>query len=117
MIPIRRLPEERHAELRQGDKIKCVDISLDDTDGYTICFNLGNPSRFEGTIKLCATTEAFVDVESGDYIILTVRRLGAVLLCMRVKITLDSWNTFSYEGFEWHYDGSLGLEEWIRWAQ
>ena len=106
-----------HGALEQSDKIKQIDISLDDADGYTISFNLGNPSRSSGTIKLCATTEAFVDVESGDQIVLTIRRHGAVLLCMPVKISLDAWNTFSYEGFEWHRDNSLSLDEWIRWAQ
>jgi len=114
-----RLPEldRLRGGLRQDDNIKQIDICLDDTDGYTLCFRMGNPSRFEGTIKLCAPTEAFVDVESGDRILLTITRLNAVLLCMEVEISLDAWNTFSYKGFEYYQDNSLSVEEWARWAR
>ena len=110
-------PEELRVELRLDDKLKRVDISLDDTEGYTISFTLGSPSRCAGTIKLCASTEAFVEVVSGDRIILTITRLGEVLLRMKVEITLNTWNAFSYEGFECYRDGSLGFEEAMLWAR
>ncbi len=108
-------------ESRLDDKLKRVDISLDDTEGYTMSVHKANQWQHKvmGSINLLTSSIAFADVLSGDRILLTITKADSVLLATEVIVFFEDWNRIRFEGFEPAYcDRELTYpEEMTYWAQ